>query len=207
MKVHPSTGEVTIVAPSRRALERAIEFARGETDWIARRLAEVPEAVSLRHGSLVPYMGREHLVRASPGGTKPVSIETGSVILVSGRPEHAPRRLLDFLKREARRVLEIRSRDFAIAIGAKPKRITVRDTASRWGSCSQGGSISFSWRLILAPPQVLDYVVAHEIAHLREMNHGPQFWSIVHRLIGDVRRPQAWLRKNGVSLHRYAPRS
>ena len=206
VKVHPSTGEVTVVAPSQRALDRAIEFARGQSAWIARRLAEVPKAVALAPGSRVPYLGREHAIREGRGGPSPVWFEDGDVIRVSGRPEHAPRRLLDFLKREAKRVLEERTRDFAGRVGTRPRKVSVRDTASRWGSCSVARSISFSWRLILAPAFVLDYVVAHEVAHLLEMNHGPRFWKIVRELVDDVKRPQAWLRKNGVSLHRYAPR-
>jgi predicted metal-dependent hydrolase len=204
--VHPSTGEVTVVAPSQRALDRALEFARGEEAWIARRLAEVPKIVTLAPGSRVPYLGREHVIREGREGPAPVWIEEGDIIRVAGRAEHAPRRLLDFFKREARRELETRAREFATRVGANPRKISVRDTASRWGSCSVARSISFSWRLILAPAFVRDYVVAHEVAHLREMNHGPKFWRIVHGLVDDVKRPQAWLRKNGVSLHRYAPR-
>ena len=207
VKVHPSTGEVTVVAPSRRAFGRALEFARGEAAWIAKRLAEVPKEVTLCDGSLVPYMGREHLIRLVPSASRPVCVATGSVLVVAGRPEHAPRRLLDFLKREARRAVETKSHQFARAIGARPGRITVRDTVSRWGSCSQSGSLSFSWRLILAPPQVLNYVVAHEVAHLREMNHGNGFWKIVRELVGEIEQPQAWLRKHGAGLHRYAPRA
>jgi predicted metal-dependent hydrolase len=206
VKVHPSTGEVTVVAPSQRALDRALDFARGEEAWIARRLAEVPKAVALMPGSRLPYRGREHVIREGRDGPSPVWIEEGDVIRVAGRPEHAPRRLLDFLKREAKRVLEARTREYAEMVGAKPGKISVRDTASRWGSCSVARSISFSWRLILAPAFVLDYVVAHEVAHLREMNHGPKFWRIVGEMVDDVKRPQAWLRKNGVSLHRYAAR-
>jgi predicted metal-dependent hydrolase len=206
VKVHPSTGEVTVVAPSQRALDRALEFARGEAAWIARRLAEVPKVVPLAPGSRVPYRGREHTIREGRDGPSPVWIEQGDIIRVSGRPEHAPRRLLDFLKRDARRILESRTREFAERVGANPRKISVRDTASRWGSCSVARSISLSWRLILAPAFVLDYVVAHEVAHLLEMNHGPRFWKIVRGLVDDVKRPQAWLRKNGVSLHRYAPR-
>lgn len=206
VKVDPSTGEVTVVAPSQRALERALDFARGEEAWIARRLAEVPKVVALSPGSRVPYRGREHVIREGRDGPAAVWVEDGDVIRVAGRSEHMPRRLLDFFKREARRELEARTREFAKVVGASPRKISVRDTASRWGSCSVTRSISFSWRLILAPAFVLDYVVAHEVAHMREMNHGPRFWKLVHEMVDDVKRPQNWLRKNGVSLHRYAPR-
>ena len=102
-----------------------------------------------------------------------------------------------------KREMETLSRDFAGRIGAKVRRVTVRDTASRWGSCSANQSLSYCWRLILAPAFVLEYVVAHEVAHLREMNHGPRFWRLVRSLVADIEAPQAWLRKNGTALHRY----
>ena len=209
VKVHPSTGEVTVVAPSKRSLGHAMEFAKKESAWIARRLAHVPEPVPLGLGKRILYRGEEHVIRYGEASKKPVWIEHTDderIIRVTGRAEHASRRLLDFLKREARKVLDSRALHYAAMIDAKPARITVRDTASRWGSCSSGRSLSFSWRLIFAPPFVLDYVVAHEVAHLREMNHGMRFWRLVGELVGDVEKPQAWLAENGASLHRYAPR-
>jgi predicted metal-dependent hydrolase len=203
VKVHPATGEVMVIAPSKRALDRAVDFARGESDWIARQLAKVPARVVLAPGAHIPFRGADHLILKGDIGA--VSVEPG-IIRVSGRAEHAPRRLLDFLKKQAKREVEQRSFEYGAKLGIKPKRITVRDTASRWGSCSSTRSLSFSWRLILAPAFVLDYVVAHEVAHMREMNHGEGFWRIVEDLIGDVAPAQAWLRQHGSALHRYAPR-
>ena len=207
VKVHPSTGEVTVVAPSRRALDHALEFARGETEWIARRLAHVPAQVTLDVGARIPFRGEEYVIARGDNGRAPVWIErTSRMLRVAGPREHAPRRILDFLKREARRILDERAVEYAARLGTNPKRITVRDTASRWGSCSTTRALSFSWRLILAPAFVLDYVVAHEVAHLKQMNHGPRFWELVRELVGDVDKPQAWLSRNGPLLHRYAPR-
>ena len=205
VKVHPSTGEVSVVAPSQRALDRALEFARGQKDWIARQLSRVPAPVPLALGARVPVRGIDHVVREGESGRGAVWLEDGT-IRVAGHREHHARRILDFLKREARRELEARTLAHAARIGLQHRRITVRDTASRWGSCSAGRSLSFSWRLILAPSFVLDYVVAHEVAHMREMNHGPKFWRIVQELAGDVRRPQKWLQDHGAALHRYAPK-
>jgi predicted metal-dependent hydrolase len=206
VKVHPSTGEVTVVAPSQRSLNRALDFARGETPWIARQLARVPQPVHLGPGARIPFRGRECLVLKSEAGRGSVWLDEDGHIRVGGRDEHVPRRLLDFLKREARTILEARAIAFAAILGAKPRRVTVRDTASRWGSCSASRSISFSWRLILAPDFVQDYVVAHEVAHLLEMNHGAHFWRLVRSLVADIDAPQDWLKKNGVALHRYAAR-
>jgi predicted metal-dependent hydrolase len=206
VKVHPSTGEVTVVAPSHRSLDRALDFARGETRWIARQLERVPQAVHLGPGANIPFRGRDCRILKGEAGRGSVWQDEDGHIRVSGRDEHVSRRLLDFLKREARKTLEARSLAFAARLGTKPRRVAVRDTSSRWGSCSVSRSISFSWRLILAPDDVLDYVVAHEVAHLVEMNHGPRFWRLVRLLVPDIDGPQEWLKRNGVALHRYAAR-
>jgi len=206
VKVHPSTGEVTVVAPSHRSLDRALDFARGEIRWIARQRARVPPAVYLGLGASIPLRGRDCLVVKGEAGRGSAWQDVDGHIRVSGREEHVPRRLLDFLKREARKTLEARALAFAARLGTKPRRVAVRDTASRWGSCSASRSISYSWRLILAPEFVLDYVVAHEVAHLLEMNHGARFWRLVRSLVPDIDRPQEWLKRNGVALHRYAAR-
>jgi predicted metal-dependent hydrolase len=209
VKVHPSTGEVTVVAPSQRALDRALDFARSESTWIARRLARVPQPVFFELGARIPLRGKEHIVEAGGTGPAPVWIDGESedaVIRVSGRAEHAPRRLLDFLKREARAIFSKRAHEMSQRLGLAPSRITIRDTASRWGSCSTARALSFSWRLIFAPDFVIDYVIAHEVAHMRHMNHGQRFWKLVEELVGDIATPQKWLARNGPQLHRYAPR-
>jgi predicted metal-dependent hydrolase len=124
---------------------------------------------------------------------------------VSGRTEHAARRLRDWLFEEAHRDLDERVLHHARALGVAPKRLTVRDQATRWGSCSTTGALSFSWRLILAPARILDYVAAHEVAHLKEMNHGPQFWALVQRLMPTMKEAKRWLQLYGLDLHQYGP--
>ncbi|HWE07416.1 MAG TPA: SprT family zinc-dependent metalloprotease [Rhizomicrobium sp.] len=205
VKVHPTTGEVTVTAPSQRAFVKALEFARGQHDWIATQLSRVPVPVTLSTGSQVPFKGRDLVVREGESGHGTVWAE-GDILYVTGGKTHQPRRILDFLKREARKEFEACTLEYGARLGVRHKRITVRDTASRWGSCSAQRSLSYSWRLILAPAFVLDYVVAHEVAHMREMNHGPQFWKLVRDLVGDPRRAQNWLRDHGAALHRYAPK-
>jgi hypothetical protein len=205
VKVHPITGEVCVVAPSRAGLARALDFAARQGPWIAAQRAHVPSPVWLGPGITLPFRGKDHPVRRAEKAAAPVWLADG-VLHVCGRAEHAPRRLLDFLKREARKALETRCAEYGPILNVRPSRITVRDTASRWGSCSAARGLSFSWRLILAPEFVLDYVAAHEVAHLKEMNHGPRFWSHVEKLVGDPRKARKWLREHGPALQRYTIR-
>lgn len=211
VKVHPSTGEVSIVAPSARSLPRAKDFARKEAEWIAARLAQVPEPVRLDPGAEVPFRGKDYVIRRAAGPRE--GGERGAVwidreaprptLRVAGRAEHAARRVEDWLRSEARKELTRKTFMYAAEMRVTPARITVRDTASRWGSCSTKGGLSYSWRLIMAPSFVLNYVVAHEVAHLREMNHGPRFWRLVEQMTPDLADAQAWLHDNGPFLHRY----
>jgi predicted metal-dependent hydrolase len=127
------------------------------------------------------------------------------VIYVSGQEAHAPRRLRDWLIERARETLVTRVAFHAERLGVKPRRVVVRDQSSRWGSCSSSRVLSFSWRLVLAPPSVLDYVAAHEVAHLKEMNHGPRFWQTVERTYPNMEEARLWLHRQGVVLHRYGP--
>jgi predicted metal-dependent hydrolase len=207
VKVHPSTGEVAIVAPSERSVPKALDFARQEGDWIAGRLARVPEPVYLEPGDTVLFKGNLYVIRLSPerGGVWIDNEASRPTIRVSGRREHAARRVEDWLKRQARVQITRRTKALADELGVEVSRITVRDATSRWGSCSTSGAVSLSWRLVMAPTFVLNYVAAHEVAHLREMNHGTRFWRIVDRLVGadDAEAAQAWLRENGTELHRY----
>ena len=203
LRVNPATGEVVVTAPARGGPAPALAFARRETLWISRQLQRMPEKVPLLPGAEVPYLGLSHPIRHSAArGPAPVWTEDG-VLMVSGRMEHAPRRLLDFFKREARERLATRAVEYAARLGTRPQRISVRDTKSRWGSCSQQGALSFCWRLIFAPDYVRDYVVAHEVAHLKEMNHSPRFWAQVKILSPDSARACQWLRDHGRNLLRY----
>ena len=206
VKVNPSTGEVAVIAPSARAINGAIDFARNERAWIAERLARIPPAVPFAPGAVMPYRGVDHVIRWTGAARGTVAIDhdaTQPTIRVAGGLEFLGRRLEDWYKRQARAQLTRKVEFYAGMLGVKVRRITIRDGASRWGSCSSSGSLSFSWRLVMAPPFVLDYVAAHEVAHLREMNHGPRFWRHVEGMIGDTTAAQAWLRQHGSGLHRY----
>ncbi len=131
------------------------------------------------------------------------SLTPPSMLCVAGSPEYAVRRLVDWLKNEAKKDLFFRVHHHASNVGIYPKRISIRDQSTRWGSCSGNGNLSFSWRLIFAPSFVLDYVAAHEVAHLKEMNHGPRFWRVVRDTMPEMHKARFWLKKHGSELHRF----
>jgi predicted metal-dependent hydrolase len=200
LRIDP-VGTVTLVVPRRTSRDEAVAFARSKADWLNDRLAALPIQVPFVDGAGVPLLGRTHRIRHD---SQSHGVRLGRrEIVVAGEIEHLSRRVADFLRREARRECAERAHLFARRIGQRVSRVSVRDPKGRWGSCSHRGRLSFSWRLILAPEWVLDYVIAHEVAHLVEMNHGPRFWRLVERLYPDSLRPREWLRRHGTRLHRY----
>jgi predicted metal-dependent hydrolase len=207
LRIQAATREIILTMPPRGTLKEAHGFARKHGGWIAARLGRLPEAAPFADGAVVPLRGVPHRIahRTGARGTVwTVSDAAGEWLLcVAGDAPHIDRRIGDFLRREARRDLETASRKFAAELGVTLKRIVVRDQSSRWGSCSTTGVLSFSWRLILAPSDVLEYLAAHEVAHLVEMNHSPRFWRVVQRICPDHERAKAWLDGHGADLHRY----
>lgn len=203
----------------------ADEFLSRHLDWLKERVAGLSEPVPFTHGAIVPLRGVAHALRfagslrrrgvvwieaaedAKPAPAWPEGARAGirrlPRLYVAGAETHAPRRLLDWLKRQAHLDLKSRVELHARRLNLTPKRLFVRDQTTRWGSCSTSGALSFSWRLVLAPPFVLDYLAAHEVAHLGHMNHGPRFWALVERTMPRHDEAQNWLRKHGASLHRY----
>ncbi len=197
------TGQgITMVLPRRTPVREALAFAEQNSGWILKHLEALPAPIPFVAGAVIPLLGLDHRIVHDPPSRGGVRREPG-VITVSGRAEHLPRRLTDFLKREARSEIASRARDKAERIDRPLGRISLRDTRSRWGSCSAKGDLNFSWRLILTPDFVLDYVVAHEVAHLAELNHSPRFWKIAAGLTADMDRAKAWLKREGGQVHRY----
>jgi predicted metal-dependent hydrolase len=202
LRLDPATGEIVLVLPPRANLTQGLRFAAENSTWISDKLALLPPAVALVDGAVVPVLGRACRVRHRPDVRGGVWRE-GDEINVSGAAEHLPRRVRDWLKAQARRELAARSHAAAGRLGQSVSRVSVREMQSRWGSCSAKAALAFCWRLVLAPEPVMDYVVAHEVAHLAEMNHGPRFWSLVRGLSPDMDEARRWLRKNGPGLLRY----
>ena len=178
-----------------------LKMARRQVAWLSKQLNAQPDRVAFVEGARVPYLGHDHTLHQEPG-RRGVIIRRDDAIHIPGEPEHMARRLTDWFKGQARREISDRVHAKAALIDKKPGRVTIRDTRSRWGSCSPSGALSFCWRLILAPEAVLDYVVAHEVAHLEHMNHSRRFWQTVARLSDDVDESRDWLGANGERLHR-----
>ncbi|HEU0155432.1 MAG TPA: SprT family zinc-dependent metalloprotease [Stellaceae bacterium] len=203
LRIHPAERRVELTLPRGAAATTALRFLAAQRGWIEARLQALPPPVPFVEGALVPVLGVLHRVRReSDAGAPPVAIADGE-IRVKGEPAHLARRLRDHLAGMAREELARRSRPLAQQIGRRVARVSVRDTRSRWGSCSGSGNLSFNWRLIFAPEPVIDYVVAHEVAHLAEMNHGPRFWRLVESLVPDARSPRLWLKRHRNRLFSY----
>ncbi len=197
---------VVLTLPARGRMSEARAFLERNSGWVASRLAALPDHVDFAPGAVIPFRGVPHRLVHDGGrraGVLVVEGEAGAELHVAGGVEFFARRLRDFLQREARKDLTETSMRHAASLGVKPSRISLKDTVSRWGSCSSTGALSYSWRIILAPPEVLDYLVAHEVSHLREMNHSPAFWALVKQLCPRMDRHREWLKRHGSALHHY----
>jgi predicted metal-dependent hydrolase len=214
LRVDPTLGCIVLVRPPRMKPSIVMSFVAARQGWIAAHLERLPSRMAFTDGCIIPFRGEDHVVRWRPEARGGVwRDELSDEIIVTGRAEHAPRRLRDWLKGEARAALSAPVHAMAEMLDVNVSRITVRDTRSRWGSCTRDGKISFSWRLILAPEAVMNYVVAHEVAHLEHMNHGPAFWRTVARLMDEAspafktdmswKLARQWLSRSGAALHRY----
>ena len=207
LRVRNATRDVVITIPKKGSLTAARDFAQRHAAWIAARLHRLPVAVPFRSGAIIPIRGVDHQIirRNELRGRIELVVDGEGVrkILVSCDEEHLARRIHDFLKKEARKDFESAVRKHTASLGLSTRRITVRDTTSRWGSCSATGALSFSWRLIMAPEHVLDYLAAHEVAHLVHMNHSDDFWAVTRKLAPQTERAEAWLHAHGAFLHRF----
>jgi hypothetical protein len=202
LSVDASDDAIDLVLPPGTPIYEGLRFVESRARWLAGRIRSLPERVPLVDGEKIPVLGHQRLIRHRPDLRGGVWMEGGE-IYVSGNTEHQERRVTDWLRRTAKTEISTRAHDKADQIGRRIDRVTIRDTRSLWGSCTEGGRLSFSWRLVLAPVIVLDYVVAHEVAHLAELNHSRRFWDIVAELTEDTKRAKAWLHAYGQTLHRY----
>lgn len=232
LKVSHTERTAILTLPPRGKVEDANAFLVRHSDWLRKQIDRLPDPVPFVDGAVVPLRGDLHslnfvglhrdkgVVWIDTRQTQACELPSASLtdwralsclradvsfpkLCVNGAEDYAPRRFADWLKSEVRKDLAVCVERHAKTLNCSPKRISVRDQATRWGSCSTTGTLSFSWRLIFAPPFVLDYVAAHEVAHLREMNHGPRFWRLVREAFPGMHKARAWLKANGAELHRF----
>lgn len=201
LRIDPAAGEPVLTLPRASDLQRGLAFLDQQRDWLARQLAALPPCCPFLDGAEVPYRGQPHRLRHAPNLKGRPRIVNGE-ILVGGAAEHLARRTRDGLSREARDFIVPHAHVLAQRVDRRIAGISIRDQRTRWGSCSVGARLNFSWRLVMAPPPVLDYVVAHEVAHLVHHDHSPAFWSLVARLQPDFEARRDWLRQHGPALQR-----
>lgn len=199
LRVSRLDGRVTLTMPKQAHLRDAEGFVRDRENWIRKNLDATPAPLIPRPGGTVLYAGTAH--NLTPTGGRAARLGNGEILLPLLAPEKTGPRLAALFKHHARLRLHAASDHYAGMLGQTYSSISLRDTRSRWGSCSTEGRLMYSWRLIMAPPEVLDYVAAHEVAHLAQMNHSPAFWAHVAKLMPDYQTPRIWLRKNGALLH------
>ena len=193
--------EAVAIAPSRRQIKDAAAFAAERIDWISTRLQHLPEVVRFEENNLISYRGAPCRLTAEGSG-RVARMITGqpNTLCAPGDPETLHLRVTRYPKKQARADITRSVNRHAATLGVSYNGISVKDTRSRWGSCTADGKLSFSWRLIMAPSEVLDYVAAHECAHLLEMNHSPRFWAHVATCCSDWKRQRSWLREHGAGL-------
>jgi hypothetical protein len=223
LRIDQTKGEVIASAPSQRRLHEAVAFAGQRAHWIAAHIGALPRPTSVAPGDVIEVFGQAHRLERAPNRLKAGFYEGEDgqgVVRAFGDGEAFSRAVMRLLKGHALEVLAERTEVHAAALGRPTPKIAVADAKGRWGSCrpprppsrmarglgaatGDTGSIRYSWRLVLAPFEVADYVAAHECAHLLEANHGPKFWAHVRGLYGSEKGPRAWLRQHGARLHAF----
>jgi len=216
LRIDAARREVVATAPNPRRLPEAAAFANQRTAWIAAHMAALPETSALTPGMTIEVLGKPWRLERASGRARwrPATADQPATLAVSGEGEAFAKAVVRALKAEARRVFAERTAFYAAAVERPEPVMSIMDAKARWGSCKQPrragfgasaevGRIRYSWRLVLAPFEVADYVVAHECAHLVEANHSPKFWAVVHGLVGDHRPHRAWLRDHGARLHAF----
>jgi len=200
LRISNKDGSVSLTVPRRASVRSALAFANDQQDWLRQNLARQPDQISLGFGGAVMLDGQA--VRVVQGVGRGIHLVNGQ-LEVPGHEAEVGARLRGYLKTYARDQLAQASESYAKLLDVRISKITLRDTRSRWGSCTAQGNLMYSWRLAMAPKSVRDYVAAHEVCHLRELNHSPAYWALVAQVVPDYRDRRDWLREHGASLHRY----
>ncbi len=201
LRICPVEGAVVVTLPPRTGRRAGLALIREHAGWVVERLAALTPPVPFAPGTSLLLGGQPHVIRHEPRARGGAFIQDRAIV-VTGAREFLRRRVADFLRAEAKRRIAALTQPHAAALGVAPRAIRMKDTRSRWGSCAPDGTLAFSWRLVMAPEWVTDYVVAHEVAHLRELNHSARFWALVERLTPHREKAVEWLRTEGPALLR-----
>ncbi|MCA1368786.1 M48 family metallopeptidase [Bradyrhizobium sp. BRP14] len=204
LRIEPGGRALRLTIPTGLPDREVDAFLTRHQGWLMTKLARFSGESELEHGGTILIRGVAHRIERTGrlrGLTETLVVDDEAVLRVGGAEEHLRRRIADYLKREARGELERLVAVYAGRIGRRARSLSLKDTRSRWGSCSAEGDLSFSWRIAMAPPKVIAYLAAHEVAHLQEMNHGPDFWALCERLCPDTKNAKHWLKRNGTMLH------
>ncbi|WP_316861177.1 SprT family zinc-dependent metalloprotease [uncultured Cohaesibacter sp.] len=206
LRLDSKSGEPVATCPPGLGEAKICQFLQRNVAWLVEKQQARKPNTPFEHGAIIPVRDvphtLEHLDEAR-GTVRLLELADERILMVSGNESHMARRVTDWLKKQAKSDLDDAVARHAAALGVKPSAIRIKDTTSRWGSCSANRTLSFSWRIIMAPPFVLDYLAAHEVAHLREMNHSDRFWAHVASLCPNYKPAQKWLKDNGRLLHSY----
>ena len=204
IRIDAPSREAVVVAPSATALAQGVAFARTKADWIAEKLDGASEIRPFAPGMTITLLGRPIRLEGTEGigAARLIDLPDGPVLRAGGEGEAYARRVENWFRKQARLFLVERTEHYLAQLGQKPVRISIVDTRSRWGSCSpHNRSIRYSWRVVMAPEKVADYLAAHEVAHLVRADHSPEYWAVVESLIGDHKPMRRWLKQHGAELH------
>lgn len=203
LRIERDGSGIRVTVPPHVPAREIATFIERHHDWLTLKLSQYPDRPQLKPGLKVPYLGRAHVIivhDGTRGTTRITEGADGPELHVHGGAAQTGKRVADFLKRDAKRMIEPMALDLARKTGKRVRRITFRDTSSRWGSCTSDGALSFSWRIMMAPRKIVHYLVAHEVAHLTHLDHSAAFWALTKDLCPDTDECRAWLKRNGAKL-------
>ena len=209
LRLDAGSGKIRLIIPGRMSIERARLFARDHEEWIREKLSSLPAPVPFQDGVLLPLFGKEvRLDIYTDESLKMTKCKlVGNYLQIKTNKHDPAGRITRFIKQEAKTLFHEISRNKAAKIGKEVKSLSIRDTKSRWGSCSQDGNLSLSWRLAFAPFEAFDYVIAHEVAHLAHMDHSKSFWAVCEELSDNYKAGKSWMKQHGHGLMRYGRNS
>lgn len=202
LRLSPARDSLMMTLPRRTSIDAGLAFARKQEHWVLTHVAQ-DNSIAFTNGAVIPLLGVDYTITHQPGRGVTRKDDATQRLHVYGDSAFTARRVRDFCVNLARRECEIRAMEMASHIGKKVKVVKVREQRSRWGSCSAKGTLTFNWRLVFAPLSVFDYLIAHEVAHLAEMNHSDRFWQVTASLCPDYKKARLWLKRHGHDLHRF----